>query len=58
MIDHDAADVNIQVKGNSITVTIENHLIGGYPQVHKSLSVEGAIEVIRKHLSYDPTEMK
>jgi len=58
MIDHDATDVNIQVKGNSITVTIEDHLIGGEPHVHSSLSVEGVINIIRNHLSYDPTDMK
>ena len=58
MIDHDATDVHIQVKGNSIEVTIEDSLIGHTPQVHSSLSVEGAINIIRNHLSYDPNEMK
>ena len=55
MIDHDATDVHIQVHGNSITVIIEgdDSPIGGTPQVHSSLSVEGVINIIRSHLSYD-----
>lgn len=54
MIDHDATDMHIQVHGNTIEVTIEDHLIGGEPVVHTSLSVEGVLTIIREHLTYDP----